>query len=268
MEYYPDYNTPYFFSNIDSDIPLKHKISIFDSENKIDTAIFLPDATTMKHPLKLQAFTLIELLVVIAIIAILAGISFPVIMRTKMKGMIVKSSSNLKNIGVACRLYTSDNDGFFPVSATPATTAARSDYNLLIPNYASKGVFQAPTDTTALNIAKTNSSATLVSNENSYTYFSGLDVIALSGAVSSSTDSSIPLASERLNQKPLVNTNAQALTTTIFNGTGVNILKSDGSVAFTPATNAPTASVKLYRDITVAVGITNLNTNAGWRNNE
>ena len=55
-----------------------------------------------------SAFTLIELLVVIAIIAILAALLLPALAKAKQKAQQANCTSNLKQIGLACFLYTQD----------------------------------------------------------------------------------------------------------------------------------------------------------------
>lgn len=82
------------------------------------------------------AFTLTELLTVIAIIGILAAILIPLIGRARESAARTKCMSNLRQIGIAIKLYSSDNKGFFPKAQDLTKTWPETDWNYAIRSYA------------------------------------------------------------------------------------------------------------------------------------
>ena len=135
------------------------------------------------------AFTLIELLVVITIIGILAGIALPVFGQVQERGQQTKSLASAKQIGLALKLYATDNDGQFPINtgdptggATPSSREAPTSneaFMNLFPTYcSSEKLFYTPKsgwcNKTAPDERFSQPTTCLAGGENEYGYIINL----------------------------------------------------------------------------------------------
>ncbi|MBN1446169.1 MAG: DUF1559 domain-containing protein [Candidatus Omnitrophica bacterium] len=83
--------------------------------------------------MKKTGFTLIELLVVIAIIAILAAMLLPALARAREQARMGVCISNLKQIGLALKMYAQDYDENFPADhPTAASSLTIQSLSLLV----------------------------------------------------------------------------------------------------------------------------------------
>jgi prepilin-type N-terminal cleavage/methylation domain-containing protein len=156
----------------------------------------------MKNQKQKKAFTLIELLVVIAIIAILAAMLLPALAAAKKKAQKINCVNNLKQVGLAFRIWEGDNSDRFPMNVPPPSgptfsLANTTTYNQWTP--ANMGLYEytvfqvmsnelstpkivaCPSDTRTAAVNFNNSgfavAGTTVFNNLSVSYFIGVNAV-------------------------------------------------------------------------------------------
>ena len=103
----------------------------------------------MQGKCRTRGFTLIELLVVIAIIAILAAILFPVFAQARESARMSSCLSNMKQLGLALRMYAQDYDETYSNVRLTDGPGGRLDtgivwMNVVQPYIKNKGIFGCP----------------------------------------------------------------------------------------------------------------------------
>jgi prepilin-type N-terminal cleavage/methylation domain-containing protein len=131
-----------------------------------------------------RGFTLVELLVVLAIVTLLASLLLPALAGAKEHGRRAKCISNLREIGIAGRLYVNDHEGKYPWHALPsdggtfgnAAAEGWKNFLALSNELATPQLLVCPSDLKTKSTAMTwTNYASAAYRSNAVSYFAGLD---------------------------------------------------------------------------------------------
>jgi type II secretory pathway pseudopilin PulG len=177
-----------------------------------------------------RAFTLPELAIVLVVIIALALLVIPAMARARAKSSRIKCRNNLQNVGLALRIFTTDNNGAWPWQVSTNDGGSKEflqDPSLAWPHFhalsnelSTPRIARCPNDLTGIQPATWRDA----SNNSAFSYFLGLDASETNPNTILGGDSNLELDGQRLRSTLVtIRTNAQIR----FDNTRVNKQQGD-----------------------------------------